>query len=117
MDRGTPMRFFTEADKVFNGDKSACKTEDDVDGYKTSELKPSQSGGIYAEPHCLTDNDIRFSGFFIGETFVEEVNDGQECAGKRHQYQSEESPAGPDVWIGLCEKKIQTTPANEDQNQ
>ena len=111
------MRAFAQADEVFDGNETARKAEDHVDCDKASELKPGESGAVHTEPHRLTDNDVRFSGDLIVETLVEEVDDGKYGACERHEGEYEKSPAGPDVGKCLCDDVVQTTPADEHEDQ
>ncbi len=111
------MRFFAQADEIFDGDEPAREAEDHVDGDEAPELKPGDGRAVDTEPHRLTDNDVRFGGDLIGKTFVEEVDDGQDGACERHEGKDEKSPARPDVGKCLCDDVVQTTPANEDEEQ
>lgn len=111
------MRFFAQADEVFDGDQSARKAEDHVDRDEASELKPGEGRAVHAEPQRLTYDDIRFGGNLIGKSFVKEVDDGQDGACKRHEGEDEKSPAGPDVGKRLRDDVIETAPADEDEDQ
>lgn len=111
------MRFFAQADEVFDGNKPARETEDHVDRNEASQLKPGKGRSIDAEPQRLTHNDIWFNRLLSGKTFVKKVNDWQDSAGERHENQNEKSPAGPDVRESLCDDVVQTTPADKHQHQ
>ena len=111
------MRSFAQADKVFDGDEAACQAEDDIDRDKAPELEPGEGRAIDAEPKCLPDNDTGFGGRFIGKTFVEEENNGKDGACQRHEGQDEKSPARPNVGKCLCNEVVQTSPADEDEDQ
>lgn len=100
------MRFFTQADEVFDGDEATREAEDHVDRDEAPKLKPGEGGTINAKPHRLTDNDVRFGGHFVGEAFMEKVNDGKDGACERHEGKDKKSPAGPDVGKRLCDNVV-----------
>ena len=111
------MRFFAQADEIFDGNETTCEAEDHVDRDEAPELKPGKGGAIDTKPNRLTNDNICFGGNFGGKTFVEEVDDGKDSARKRYEGKYEKSPAGPDVGKCSCDDIVQTAPADEDEEQ
>ena len=112
------MRFFAQACEVFEGSQPTRQTKNNINCNEPSELKPGQCGPVNAKPNCLTNNDVCFRGmFFIGESAMEEIDNGQDCPGNCHQCKDEKSPARPDIWKCLCDEKIQAAPTDEHEHK
>ena len=111
------MRFFTQTHEVFDGNKPARKTEDHIDCDETTKLKPGKSRAIDAKPQRLTNDHVRIGWLFIGKAPMEKVDDGQDRACERHQCKDKKSPARPDVWKGLSDEEVKSTPAKEHKHE
>ena len=100
------MRAFTQAQEIFDGDQSASQPKNDIDSDKASELKPGKRGAIDAKPHCLPHDDVGISRRVIGTAAMKKKDDGQEQTRERRECKDKETPARPNVWIGLCDEQI-----------
>lgn len=111
--RRAAIGFLANADEVFGGNETACKTENDVECDEAPELKPGKRGAVHADPGRLTDDDVGFDGRLGWETPVKIINNGKRRAGERHEQEGEESPARPDEGKRHRDDEIQAAPANQ----
>ena len=111
------MGFFAQADEVFDGEQTARQPEDDIDRDKASQLQPGEGSAIDAKPQRLSDNNMRLGWRLAWEAPMEEIDDGQDRAGQRHDGENEETPAGHKIGQRLCDEEIQSAPAGEQEDE
>ena len=107
------MRFFAQANEVFDGDQPAREAEDHVDGDEAPQLKPGESRAVDPNPQGLSNNDLRIGRRLAGKTAVEIIRNGKHQARERHDPENEESPARPNGGKRKEEERGQPAPADK----
>jgi len=95
------VRALAHTDKIFDGNETNGKTENDVDRDETSELKPGEGCAIDAEPQRLARDHVGVGRRLIGKAAMKKIHDWEKRAGDPHERENEESPTRPDEREGL----------------
>ncbi len=112
-----PTGALTQADEPFDGQQAASQPEREPEGQQFAPAQPEQHQAIDADPLRLSHDDTRPGGRLGRKTQMEEINDGQGCAGQRQEKQREERPARPDQRLGEEDQRGDAAPADEDEEE